>query len=130
MSERSERLALNLEHLDRLPSEIRSNLLTGRVDLKIVKIHVDRVNPEAAVLLTCNLLEAAKVCDVVRSYDRKVGEFPTQVYILKKNWSRVPSSLHMTVVSGENVILNPELFPEKKDVEPIDPIPMTPKRMF
>lgn len=124
--EPKERLALALKDMDRMLPEVRKNLLGGKLDLtSIIKAGADRVDSVPAVAFSCDLLEAALVCDNLRSMDRKVGDDPTRIYVLKATaWTLVPERTILTCTDGEKVYLNSEVF--NVVLEPVKPTP--PKR--
>ena len=110
------RLAINLFDLhDRVPVVMRQKLLAGRLDLKRhIDMRFDRAKEadEAAVVFVCPLLEAAIICDWIRSNDRASGDYPTRLYIKRKvSWTRIPSYVILTEVGDDGKCrLNPEEF--------------------
>lgn len=112
MSERKERLAVALADLDRVDPSIRGKLLAGRLDLtSTVRVGQDRMEDVPAVVFICPLLEAAIICDVLRSHDRKAGDPPTGIYINKAaSWSRVTNNTVLTVLVDGKARLNPVIF--------------------
>ena len=125
----STRLAINLFDLDRMLPMMRQTMLGGRLDLKVaVWVDKDRLD-ESAVVFTCDLLEAAALCDVIRDHDRSVGDYPTRVYLCRESaWQRVPADAILSIVVEGKCDLNPKHFP--KDVEPAEAIPLEPKPVF
>lgn len=106
------RLAIDLKDLDRLDPVIRTRLLKGRLDLaNPIQISKDRAIPDHAIPFSCGLLSAATICDIIRSEDRKSGDFPTQLYIYKTTWNRIPSHVALTIQVKGSVKLNPTIFP-------------------
>ena len=118
--DRKERLAIRLDDVDKLPPEVRVGLLAGRLDLdKILRVgQGERAEDIPAVEFTCPLLEAALVCDMVRSYNRKVGDSPSEVYLHRGNdqsrYVRVIYADTLTVVVAGKPALNPKLFPKDR----------------
>lgn len=110
------RLAVNLFDLhDRVPIVMRQKLMAGRLDLtRHIDMRFDRAKEadEAAVAFSCPLLEAAIICDWLRSNDRSVGDYPTRLYINRKvSWTRIPSYIVLTEVMDDGKCrLNPEVF--------------------
>lgn len=114
MSEgRRERLAVALADLDRVPPEIRAGLLGGKLDLsQAIRVGQDRMEDLPAVVFSCDLLAAATICDLLRSYDREHGDAPTGLYINRAStWSRITNSTVLTTLVGGKVALNPAVFP-------------------
>ena len=113
---RSERLAMNLfDLLDRVPEPIRLMLLAGKVDAN-VPIYVDRDRPdEVGCLLTCPLLDAACVCDIITSECRKLGQPEVRVYLGKPDnvWARLPYGTVLTETWEGGVRLAEAVFPTK-----------------
>lgn len=129
--ERTERLAINVFCLDRIDPVIRANLLKDKLDLtKPIRTDWDRkdAKDEVALVFKCDLLTAATVCDVIRAEDKKAGDFPTRLYLLRKEWSRIPSYVVLTVMKNDKVVLNPKIFPTVVQLAPLKPIAA--KRLF
>ncbi len=113
--ERKERLALNIFDLTRCDPTILQMLLSGNLDTSGSYIIADRGKvDERGVILTCNLEKAAAICDIIRNHDRKVGDYPTRVYVNRggETWTRitVEAQLTLAAVDGDKRILNPALF--------------------
>lgn len=127
--ERRERLAVNLYDLDRLDPETKRKFFAGRLDTKHVDMRFDRAKDgdEAAVLLTCDLLTAATICDMLRSRDREMDDSPTRLYLKREAWSRLPSYVVLTIVKDGKVKLNPKVFPT--EVNPADIVPLPRKKV-
>lgn len=106
------KLAIALPDLDRVSSEMRAKLLAGRLDLtQIIRVGQDRMEDVPAVVMTCDLLTAATICDILRSNDRQVGDPPTGLYLLKStSWSRITNNTVLTVIVDGKVALNPVVF--------------------
>lgn len=130
-SKSKERLAVSLVDLDRVPSGIRTKMLAGRLDLsKILQVGEDLIYKIPAVAFNCPLLEAAIICDTLRSHDRRMGDYPTTVYIYRQTtWSRVTNSTVLTLTDEDNrCYLNPEVF--DTEVKFAEPIPLEPERII
>lgn len=112
---RRERIGINLGDVFRLPELMRSTLLAGKIDLASGAVNTDKSRlDEAAVVFCCDLLTAACTCDIVRGHDRRVGDYPTRVYIQRAQaWQKVSGSITLSVVEDGRAMLNPELFPRK-----------------
>lgn len=128
---RPEQLAINLFDLNRLPPIVRHSLLHGQLDLTGA-FQTDKDAPdERGVRFSCELLKAAIICDIIRSEDRKAGDFPTRVYYRKeagKAWRSLPNDTVLTE-EGEkegSFSLNRKLFPSD---EPIVLVPPAPRRV-
>lgn len=122
IEQRSERLAINVDDLDRLDDHTKLKLVAHLevTPQEYLKIDKDRAEPEAALAFDCQLLQAALMCDMLRHYDRKAGDKPTRVYAFKaKVWTRVPTNVTLTRVRHEGA--KPELNPLFWDVK-IEPI--------
>lgn len=117
----SEKLAINLYDLDRLPPEMRIKLLKGRLDLNkenIIDYEYTTTNingekekrVEKGSQFTCDLLAAALVCDIIRSYDRSVGDIETRIYLNKGDgiWTKLSKNAILVVSGGKK--LNPKYF--------------------
>jgi len=110
-----EQLAVSLFDIDRIPPTLRRNLLQGKLELS----NIIRILDKPAVVFTCDLLTAALTCDILRSNDRKLCDSPTEVFIKRSKWSRVPSNTVLTVLGPTNKArLNPDVFsvPEERVV--------------
>ena len=106
-----EQLAINVIDLDRIPRMILELLLPGKLDLTQTINANPKMIDEAAVPFCCDLLTACCICDTIRQADRRHGRYPTRVYIKRsKSWSRIPGKAALTVVQGEKVLPNPQLF--------------------
>lgn len=108
-----EQLAVNLFDLDQLDSAIKGKLLAGKVDTRNpLRTDWDRKNidDEVALIFTCDLLEAALICDIIRNLNRKVNDRPTRLYIKRKEWSRIPSGIILTIKDLNGTRLNPKVF--------------------
>lgn len=110
------RLAINVDDIQRLSPENRRSLLGGRLRFtdgredQWVRVKVGN-RTEAAVEFSCNLLEAATVCDVIRDRDRGIGDEPTRVYVMRRDaWDRLPSATALTVVRGSSCVLSEAVF--------------------
>ena len=114
---RPERLALNVFDLtDRVPKPIRLMLLAGKIDTN-VPIYVDRERPdEVACPLTCPLLDAACICDMLTSECRKLGQPEVRVYLGKpvNVWARLPYGTVLTETWDGGVRLAEAVFPTKE----------------
>lgn len=112
--ERSERLALNIHDLDRLPAEERKKLLAGRIDPKgsIVWPYGEEAPESVAIPLTCPLLQAAILVDVIRSKDREAKREPCQVYIERDGeWVEVEKDAVFSTLYNGRFLLNHSVFP-------------------
>jgi hypothetical protein len=118
---RPERLALNLGDLMRLDATVRGVMLAGKVDCETPVRTNGRTLDDGAVVMTCDLLTAACIADVIRAHDRKAGDYPCRCYLRRRDaWQRLPNDALLTVVEGERVVLNPALFREK-----VAPVPLS-----
>ena len=123
--ERSEKIALNLFDLERLDPWFRQKMdLKRKLDMdRPIKTDWDRVETkdEVALVFTCPLLEAALTCDLIRNYNRSVGDWPVRLYIKKKSWARVPSYRILTVLENGKAALNPLVFPTEIPLAEVTP---------
>lgn len=124
-----ERLAVNLADLDRVDPTIRGILLGGKLDATRAVVTDKGRMDEIAVAFTCDLLTAACCCDTLRTHDRKVGDYPTRVYVFRRAWTKIVSSALLTLIEGDKVVLNPALF-DVDEIEPGTPTPPKPGRKF
>jgi hypothetical protein len=124
--ERKERLALNLfDVVDRVDAETRARMLNGRLDLsKSIDVDLGLVTKSKAVELTCDLLTAALIIDILRSESRREGDEPIRAYIKREQaWIKLPRGAILTLSDGRNgAALNPEVFPplvKREDLSPL-----------
>lgn len=116
-NERIERLAVNLYDItntNRLPDSIRQMLLLDKLDLSTpIRTDPERLD-EAAVAFNCDLLSAACIIDVLRSHDRKAGDYPTRAYLRRASaWNKLPGHAVLTEVVDGKPRLNPDWFPQR-----------------
>jgi hypothetical protein len=120
------RLAVNLFDLDRVDAMIRSMMLQGKLASSPVHIVPYKLD-ETGVEFTCELLMAASICDILRSHDRQLGDYPTRLYIHKgKAWSKLSGSAILTLVKDGVCILNPYVFRRERTEEQIVPAEYVP----
>ncbi len=118
---RSVRLAIPMDDLQRVNVSVRAKLVSDKLDLsKIVRIDENRGRKVPALLFRCDLLIAAAVCDVLRANDRRAGENPTQVYVMRdRAWTRVTWNTLLTVQNEQGeIVLNPAVFGASANGEP------------
>lgn len=116
-------LAVNLLDLDRVEPLILSMLLGGKLDQSRV-IRMDRnAMDEMGVAFTCDTVTAAACCDTLRNRDKGAKQYPTRVYRWGgRAWSKVPGNMTLTVIQGDEVVLNPAVFRvEAEEVEMVPP---------
>ena len=120
----STRLAVSLEDLDRVPLGVRSQLLGGRLDLEnlIPDAEQRRQVMVPAVEFCCDLLVAASIVDIMRSWDRAVGVEPIRAYVSVGGswWSRVPGNRILALTGEDGARLNPTIFAVRVIPSPID----------
>lgn len=116
-----ERLALNIYDLDRIPDEVRPGLVSRHLAKKAIHIPTE-LGDEIGIELVCPLLDAACICDMLRSRDRASNSIPTRIYLFRERWVRVQAGAYLSVLVGDKVVLNPKVF----DVERViaEPIPL------
>lgn len=130
----TERLAISLLDLDRLAPTIYTNMIVPNVIKK--SIQVGPKVEEVAVEFCCPLLNAAVICDNLRSDDRKAGDYPTRIYVnYGDRWVKIGDNDVLTLVSSflygngtgphNSVRLNPAVF----KVPPAPPIPLPTRPM-
>lgn len=114
VNDRRERLAVNLEDVERIDPSIRAQMIAGKIDAKTtIQMPQFSTTDEGAIAVAfvCDALTAATICDVLRSNDRACGDQPTRIYINKgKGWTRVSGVTALTVVVDDDVQLNPSVF--------------------
>lgn len=115
---RPEKVAINLADLDRLDQFVREVGLGGKLcldPLRLIDLDKNRAD-EKYVELTCDLLMAASMCDVLRSADRNHGDYPTRVVVFRRSWTKMVANCCLTLVQWDDVakkstvVLNPEFF--------------------
>lgn len=108
------RLAVNLDDLDRVPTDLRGPLLAGRLDLDRIIKHAgrDRGSRSPAVEFACGLLAAAAIIDLVRAWDRDIaGETEIKAYISRgATWMAIPFDQQLTLMINGKPVFNPALF--------------------
>lgn len=105
------KLGINLEDLDRIDPIMRQRLLHKRLDLEN-PVRIATNSLEVAIPFVCNLRDAATICDIIRSEDRKAGDAPTRIYLKNgtRDWKRTsPNTLFGVQVKGQ-LHLNPQVF--------------------
>lgn len=111
--ERLEQLAVSLQDLARLDPLLRAKLLKGRLEAAFDPFLAEHAKDSVAVLLPVPLLTAAAVCDMLRSWDRELGDRPTRLWLRPRpeaSWRRLPSHVVLTAIKDGTVILNPRWF--------------------
>ena len=115
----SERLAFELACIDRIPADLSLKLgLANKLDFTETIAATGSHGPAPAVVFKCSLLEAAVVCDLVRSYDRRMRNPISGVFVSRNGgvWVRIQNWMQLTLKepdpdSGkERVVLNPRAF--------------------
>ena len=131
----TERLGINLFDLERVDTGMYQRLLAGRLDLRkesVVRLS-DSKPDDSVVPFTCGTREAALVCDILRSENRREGDEPVRVYIFRaKAWTRLSGQVILTLPgdpeSGQKARLNPDIFPSQVMYAPLLP-PKAPTRL-
>lgn len=118
---RRERLGVNVFDLDRLDQSLRKNLLGGNLDLgEAIWFGRKYESDECFVAFSCDLLSAACICDLLRNYDRQLGDVATRIYLRKgritPSWYKLPPTLVLTEMDGEICRLNPVVFPSSENL--------------
>lgn len=112
--QRTERVAVALEDLDRLDKQFKLNLLAGRLDLSTI---VEPAKGVACVVFSCDIISAAIVADLIRSDDRKNARTPSAIYMERNTvWSAMKPDDVWTVVVNDLIHLNPLIFPAPSDI--------------
>lgn len=109
------KLAIWLSDVERLPPQMRLEMYPH---LDLNKIHRtgkgERIEESPTLAFKCPLLQAALICDVVRSHDRKVGARPSELFVNRSGdddgWRRIVYGDMLTVVVNGRAILNPAVF--------------------
>ncbi len=118
LEERKERLAVALSDLERLAEQMRLKLLVGRLDLSQA-IKVGDKDEVPAVVFSCDLLTAATICDMLRSYDRAHNDPATRIYINRAlAWSKLADNVVLTLLIDGKVKLHPLVFTEATRMGP------------
>ena len=107
-------LAVCIADLTRIEPVILEMLLAGRLEPAAKPVRMDPDRPdEAAVELTCDLLTAATVIDIIRDHDRRAGDHPCRAWLRRdRSWVKLPGAAVLTLTVDGRMILNPEWFPE------------------
>lgn len=105
------KIAVNVDDLNRVlfsNDMAVAKMLHGNLDQSENPV---RIGPkEAAVVLTCDTMTAACICDSIRDAHVKLND-PFRVYIRQNGkWRKVVAGKPLSVVSGDRVILNRDLF--------------------
>ena len=110
------RLAINAVDLDRHDRFVLGLLLKDKIDLDAGAVPLKGLPlDEMPLPFTCNLLQAACVCDVIRSKDRSLKRYPTRVYVqTRERWNRLPHAAVLVKIRDREPYLNPEFFPKGK----------------
>lgn len=130
ITERPDRLAINLFDLDLIDETMRSMLLLSRLDLeKPIKISQDNIQ-ETAVRFKCDILTAATACDILQSERRKLNDPEVRLYLNRGNgWYRLGSGRILTVLVGDKPKLNPAIFGALR-LETNLAVPLAPEALF
>lgn len=105
-------IAVNLFDLDRLVGPVQSTTICRLDPSAAFKVSEDRPD-ERGVKFSCSTLAAACLLDVIRSHDRRVGDYPTRVYTRKplQKWVKAPGHAILVLQGSDGVLrLNPEFF--------------------
>lgn len=112
--DRTERLAIWVPDLDRIPEQMRAGILPHLDLAKVHRVGQGEKNEEQpAVAFKCPLLQAALICDLIRAHDSGAGERPTELYLNRggDRWPRVTYETKLTVMGpGGKFVLNPAVF--------------------
>ncbi len=120
--DRTEKLAIAVACAEAAVARGDGMLVAGRLDLSTV-LRVgqgEKIDDVAAVPFRCPLLEAAIVCDVLRSNARRLGHPPPELYISRDGgrWVRITYSTVLTIVSAGKTKLHPKVFPTEAVMGP------------
>jgi hypothetical protein len=115
VEERTERLGIWFADVEKLPPQMRLEILPHLDLTRILRVGQGEKNEEQpALAFKCPLLQAALICDLIRSHDRAVGARPSEIYLNRSGeetaWRRVVYSMALTVMVNGKAMLNPELF--------------------
>lgn len=111
----SEKLAVNIPDCDYIPAVFREAMgLSKKVDLTKPTLVYRNKNKseedEYGFVFTCPLLEAALLCDMIRSRDRKVGFVPTRLYIFRRTWQKILNGTVLTETVDGKARLSRKVF--------------------
>lgn len=120
--ERTERLAIAVACAERVMGYGDGKLISGKLDLKTV-LRVgqgEKIDDVAAVPFVTTLLEAATVCDLLRSNARRLKQPPPELYLSRtgERWARITYDTVLTIVSAGKVKLHPKVFPTEAVMGP------------
>ena len=104
------RVAIAVSDLERLDQNVLESLLTGRLESSRPILAIDTL----VFSFTCEELEAAVVCDIIRGINAKSGDQQSEVFVQISNrpWARVPRNVPLTIKVGGRPKLNPVVFVE------------------
>lgn len=109
---RRDRVGLSIFDLDVVHPVVRKRLLGGKLALS--KDQTALVDGDAVVPLTCGLLEAAVVADLLRGECRRVGEKVPRAYLSSAQaWRRLPEDAVLTEMTDGRPELSDRWFPPK-----------------
>ena len=122
MEQRTERLAIAVACATAAVDRGDAKLLAGRIDIaKVLRVgQGEKIDDVPAVAFCCELLEAATVCDLLRSNARRLKQPPPELYLSKggERWARVTYDAVLTMVSAGKLKLHPKAFPSEAVVGP------------
>lgn len=112
----SEKLAVNLIDLDRLPPLSMEKMILPYTIKKAIQC--GQTKEDVGIEFNCDLLQAAVICDMIRSEDHKSGDTPTRLYLFNGSiWKRLSDEAVLTRVScppgslnGPKISLHPQVF--------------------
>lgn len=102
----ADQLAVSLTDLEKIPSVIRAIMLKDGLSREVV-----RVGDDDAVIFSCDLLQAACICDIIRKRDVTAGDKPARVYLKRQEkWHRLSAAAVLTEYENDKLILSPSVF--------------------
>jgi len=97
-------IGLNLYDFYGIEPSVRDQL---RLAKRLDTVHPIRLGDEVLLRFLCPLIEAALVCDIIRSH------YPARVYLYRRTWSKLSSTECLAISIDGKAYLNPNLFKDE-----------------
>lgn len=104
-----ERLSINLLDLDRLARLAYERMILPYTIKKAIQL--GQAVGDVGIEFNCPLLQAAAICDMIRSEDRKSGDCPTRIYLHNgRYWKKLDDGAVLTRLVDGKAQLHPKIF--------------------